>query len=373
MKDFSVYVHIPFCTARCRYCNFYSGENHTLIPSYPALILAEAEARKGEYGNRGAFSLYLGGGTPSLLGPKGINAIVTGIKEKIGLLPDAEITVEVNPSSAPRFAQLKSSGVNRLSLGVEALTDRNLILLGRPHTSKEALDSIKEAEGEGFSVSADLLYGYEGLGNEELLQAAESLIEAGVEHLSAYSLELKGRGENFPELRNLPPEEEEEQAARLASFLEEKGLAQYEVSNFASPGRMSRHNLGYWTGKGYMGLGPGAHGFNPALAPFGERRWNLENLAEYARALNEGRPPPHETERPGKSEALLERLFLTLRMKMPFDPASITQDPDISPLIARLVTSGDLAALPGNLFIPTSRGLKRADGLASWLHGRLAP
>lgn len=279
--------------------------------------------------------------------------------------------MEVNPSSAPRLEELAPSGVNRLSIGVEALNDANLALLGRPHTASEALATVREAALAGYSVSADLLYGYQGLETGELLAWAEKLVDEGAEHISAYSLELKGRGENFPELKNLDPEKEEEQASLLAQFLEKRGLIQYEVSNFARPGRMSRHNLAYWLGAGFMGLGPGAHGFNPAVLPHGERRWNLENLAGYENALREGKDPPHETERPNAGEALLERLFLTLRLKMPFDPGLITKDPSFSPLLEKLVTSGDLSPLPGRLFIPTSKGLKRADGLASWLHKRL--
>lgn len=365
----SIYVHVPFCISRCSYCNFYSGEQLSRMEGYPERILAEAGLRRPQFSDPFAATLYIGGGTPSLLGVERIARLIAGIKEIFPLVRDAEVTVEVNPSSALDFASLARAGANRVSIGVQALNDRNLTLLGRVHTGKEALNAVKEAVAAGLNVSADLIYGYEGLTVADIAASADALIDAGVVHLSAYSLEV---GEKCA-VRKANEEEEQAQADALLERLESRGFLHYEVSNYALPGRESRHNTGYWEGWGYMGLGPGAHGYLPHLGINGERYSNNPDLTSWRKAIDTGALPPCETERPSDSEAALERLFLAFRRSAPFDIRSLGEISGLEAALSRLIESGDLVNAGEFSYRVTSQGLRRADGLACHIHSLIFP
>lgn len=365
----SIYVHVPFCVSRCGYCNFYSGEPLSSMDGYPALILAEAKLRRPAVPDPGAATLYIGGGTPSLLGVGRLAELVVGLSRVFPLKPGAEITVEVNPSSSLDFNALADGGVNRVSVGVQAVSDDHLARLGRPHSAAEALQTLQSAAKAGLSVSADLIFGYAGLTVADLLAAADGVIDAGASHLSAYSLEI-GPG---CRVERAEEAEEEAQEEALSAHLEKRGFTRYEVSNYALPGKESRHNTGYWEGWGYMGLGPGAHGFLPHAGENGERYANLPNLAEWKRVLEAGSLPPHQSEWPTDSEAALEKLFLALRRTAPFNAGAISSSPEFLTEIERLATAGDLTSPAPLHFAVTQKGLRRADGLAMHLHSVLFP
>lgn len=369
----SLYVHVPFCLARCAYCAFYSGEPLSETAAYPALVLAEAAARADADPQPAAETLYFGGGTPSLLGEEGLARLVEGFSTVYGLAPGAEVTAEVNAGASLSYSRLAAAGVTRVSLGVQSLCDAHLARLGRGHGAAQALDAVRDAVAAGLNVSADLLYGYEGLTAQRLVEDAGRLLDLGVRHLSAYSLET-GSGHSPP--APAAAEEETRQWEALARFAASRGLAAYEVSNFAVPGSESRHNTVYWEGGGYLGFGPGAHGFDPARGPFGSRRWNDPGLAQWAACLQEGRTPPGGSEELTRDEALLESLFLALRRNAPFSPWALARRyelsaPLLSSLLGELAASGDLEASSGGCYRPTPGGMRRADGLALWLAGRL--
>jgi len=370
---FLIYVHVPFCLTRCGYCNFYSGEPLEARPKFPALVLEEARHRRSCFGEGLATSIYIGGGTPSLLGEKPLEGLVGGLLAIFEVAPDAEITVEVNPSSSLDFRNLANSGINRVSVGVQAMQERNLKILGRPHGAGKALSTVINAVESGMNVSADLIYGYRGLTTADLLESARIMVESGVKHLSAYSLETGGGGRPKGRLKAAGEKRVEEQGAALLGFLAKAGLRCYEVSNFAIPGFESGHNLGYWRGEAYLGLGPGAHGFFPLAGENGMRYANAPDLAGYASAIDSGEVPPGAEEYPTHAERVLEKLFLALRQTARFDPKSITTNPVFNPLLEMMADSGDLVRQDRGLYVPTPRGLFRADGLALWLHSKLFP
>jgi oxygen-independent coproporphyrinogen-3 oxidase len=367
----SLYIHVPFCQSRCTYCNFYSGEPLEGLADYPALIAAEAILRSRQLRPGPLKTLYLGGGTPSLLGVEGIGEILRAIKDITPLESGCEVTVEVNPASALDFRALAALGVTRVSVGVQALDDANLATLGRTHSAKDALETVREAVAAGMDVSGDLIYGYEGLDCETLTEAAKTLVKCGVGHLSAYSLE-----DSTPD--GVPHTTSEVEAAHreaLVTTLADLGIERYEVSNFARPGCESRHNVNYWEGGGYLGLGPGAHGYLPEVGNFGERYENQPDLAAYRSALERGELPSMSRELLTREDALMERLLLQLRRASAFSstdllPDSSTELTAFRKLLKELCKSGDLVAL-GSDYVPTPSGLERADGLALWLFERL--
>lgn len=372
----SLYVHVPFCRSRCAYCAFYSGEPLADLASYPSLLATEVRLRAaGAFGP--VHTLYFGGGTPSLLGPRGIGEILAAVDRAWGIAPEAEITVEANPGTDPDFAGLWAAGANRLSLGVQGLDDQVLARLGRPHRAADALAALDAAQAAGFQrLSADLLYGLPGLAPETLAAWASLLVARGVAHLSAYSLELHDgtalAADAAAGTFALPGEDEEEaQTDALGAALTAVGLERYEVSNFARPGERCRHNLAYWEGRPYLGLGPGAHGYDPRVSPWGTRCWNNPSLAPYRTAILAGNLPPGGHEPLTRPEALLETLFLTLRRPDPIDFGALVERFGLSSgafaeALGICRRDGLIQEHPQG-WAPTPHGLRRADGLALWL------
>lgn len=374
----ALYVHVPFCRSRCGYCGFYTGEPLDRLAGYPAQVAAEARLRGPGSRRRGLLtSVYLGGGTPSLLGPEGVIQVLEAAQRAWGIAQAAEVTVETNPAAGAELRALRGAGVTRLSVGVQALDDRVLAALGRPHDAAQARRTLEEAGCAGFAaVSADLLYGLPGLVPETLGAWVRELAGRGVCHVSAYSLELHP-GTPLAEavaagrLRPCGAEEEEAQWEALNEALAAEGFQAYEVSNFARPGAWSRHNQAYWDGSPYVGLGPGAHGYDPEAGPWGTRWWNAPGLAGYGECLEAGELPPGGREELGRAEALLEALFLAFRRAAPLEPQALAARFGLSGArwtraLANLETQGLLTRGEGASFTPTAAALRRADGLALW-------
>ena len=275
MSEIGVYVHFPFCKRRCAYCDFFSDTRDALIPRYVDALCSQIEHRDAV---KKADSVYFGGGTPSLMDPKSLEKIMNAIGSHFDLTPDCEITLEANPSSADekKLAAYRSLGVNRLSLGIQSFDDRELKAVGRLHDSLTARLAIKAARKAGFErLSVDLIYGLPYQTMESFMRSLGEAARSGADHLSCYCLTLR---ENSP-LLGLPlPDEELQREMYLycCEYLEKAGFGQYEISNFARPGSYSRHNMKYWTGAEYAGLGAGAHGFEK-----GERYMIPEDLPGY--------------------------------------------------------------------------------------------
>ncbi|GAA4525987.1 radical SAM family heme chaperone HemW [Chelativorans composti] len=266
---FGVYVHWPFCAAKCPYCDFNSHVRHKPVdqPRFAAAFLREMERMRERTGPRTVSSIFLGGGTPSLMEPATVGAVLDGVAKFWTVAPDAEITLEANPSSveANRFRGYRAAGVNRVSLGVQALNDRDLRFLGRLHNVEEALYAIGLAREIFPRMSFDLIYARPGQTAEAWAAELKQAIGHAVDHLSLYQLTIE-EGTAFHGLYkagkiDIP---DPDHAAQLYEITQEvtaaHGLPAYEVSNHARPGSESRHNLIYWRYGQYVGIGPGAHG-----------------------------------------------------------------------------------------------------------------
>ncbi len=284
-----VYIHIPFCRARCRYCDFntYSGLEK-LIPQYVGALLREMEGWRAL--SLQSTSVYFGGGTPSLLSAKNVQLILNACRDSFSIAGEAEIILEANPGTlAPAFLEsIRKCGVNRLSLGVQSFDDEMLKMLGRLHEASEARGAYIEARSAGFdNISVDLMY---GLPSQTLKQWEDGLgeaVELGPEHLSLYALTLEEHAPLFMDISsNLIPAPDPDLAADMYSLaenvLEKAGYVHYEISNWARPGRESTHNLTYWQAGSYTGIGAGAHSYFK-----GERCWNVAHPLEYIRRIEE--------------------------------------------------------------------------------------
>ncbi len=273
-----LYVHIPFCRRKCSYCDFYSlAGRQKSLDSYIDAILSEAETYPGLLFD----TLYIGGGTPSLMGGKLLKKLLDGLKNRFDLSGLIEASIEANPESAARefLEAAKESGINRVSFGVQSLNDDELKSVGRIHSTGQAIEAIRLAKSVGFpAISADLIIGLPGQTRKSLLQSIDRLAGLEIQHLSAYCLSLEEGtplSDNPPD--NLASDDEqaelfEEAAARLV----ELGFVHYEISNFARPGYACRHNLNYWRGGEYLGLGAAA-----ASHLRGKRSRNKSDLDAY--------------------------------------------------------------------------------------------
>ena len=265
---FGVYVHWPFCQAKCPYCDFNSHVWSEIDQRrWRSALLAELDAAHARSSDRAADTVFFGGGTPSLMAPETVAAIIERIDSLWGLAPDAEISLEANPTSveAGRFRGYSDAGVNRLSLGVQSLRDSDLTSLGRLHTAAEGRAAFEVARSIFARVSFDLIYARVGQTVESWRKELRSALTSAVDHLSLYQLTIEP-GTRFFELhqKGRLKTPEEEIAAALYEVTQDlcdaAGMPAYEVSNHARPGAESRHNLVYWRYGDYAGVGPGAHG-----------------------------------------------------------------------------------------------------------------
>lgn len=359
-----LYVHVPFCVRKCAYCDFYSlpGTAHP-IQAYVAAVIAEARGWQGLE----AGTLYVGGGTPSLLGAEGLATLLSSLRETLSLLTLCEATMEVNPESAsPALLQTaRRQGIDRISVGVQSLSDAELAGVGRIHTSAQAEAAVTQAVAMGFAVSADAIAGLPGQDWPSLRRTLERLIALGAEHISLYCLELAtGTPLAVHPPADLPSDDSQADLFEAAcDLLASAGFMHYEVSNFSLPGRQCRHNLNYWRGGEYLGLGPAAASHlagrrwrnKPDLRSYlrapGSQREDIELLppaqkaAEEAmlrlRLLLEGLPPQGLAERfgPENVAALLERLEALRRQRLlSFDGTAYRLPPQ------RVLTSNPILA-----------------------------
>ena len=266
---FGVYLHWPFCAAKCPYCDFNSHVRHQPVdqPRFVAAFLKEMETMRAISGPRTVTSMFLGGGTPSLMDPATVEAILDGVARHWHVPDGIEITMEANPSSveADRFRGYRAAGVNRVSMGVQALNDKDLKFLGRLHNVEDALKAIKLAREIFPRMSFDLIYARPGQTVEDWEQELKQAISYAVDHLSLYQLTIE-EGTPFFGLHKagklIVPDGEQSAILYEATqeITEAHGMPAYEVSNHARPGAESRHNLTYWRYGDYAGIGPGAHG-----------------------------------------------------------------------------------------------------------------
>lgn len=277
-----IYVHIPFCLVHCPYCDFNAHAGMDDIkPAYVEALLKESRAAAD---GGPVETIFLGGGTPTELDPAQLARILAALRESFAVAPDAEVAIEANPESATRatFDGLRDAGFTRVSLGVQSLAPHVLTWLGRAHTPEQALTALADAQAAGFDhVNADLIFGTPGETLADWRASIEGILTTGVDHVSTYALQVEERTPLHAwvakGIREAP--DDDDQADRYdiaADLLPAAGLERYEISNWARPGAWSRHNLGYWTGAGYLGFGAGAHGLRN-----GRRSWNVLSPRTY--------------------------------------------------------------------------------------------
>jgi oxygen-independent coproporphyrinogen-3 oxidase len=316
-----LYLHIPFCSSICNYCNFNRGLFDAALKTRYVEAL-DAEIRRSDEHGRPADTIYFGGGTPSLLEPEEIARLITACHETFAMPGDVEITLETNPetSSVERMERFRAAGVNRISFGVQSFREPELKRLGRLHTADRAVAAVGEARRAGMdNISLDLMMWLPQQSREHWQESVEALIEVGPEHASLYLLELYPNAPLKEEMARsgwslAPDDDAAEMYLWSLDRLDRAGYQQYEISNVARPGRESRHNLKYWTDGEWAAFGCGAHG-----TIGGVRSRNVASTDEYVRRIAEGRSPVSEVRRLTPAEHLEEALFTGLRLAAGLD------------------------------------------------------
>lgn len=345
-----IYVHIPFCKSRCSYCDFYSstyqGNREVLIQN----ICQELVEQKNFFLNNEIIkTIYLGGGTPSLLNNKDLNQIFETIKNNFTLDLE-EVTLEANPDdlSIKKISELKKFPINRLSIGVQSFFDKDLLFINRRHTAQQAIHAIKRCQDNGFeNVSIDLIYGLPNQTLENWGENIETAISLNVPHISAYHLTFEGgtkitRQRDSGLFKEIDEDLSFEMYRLLIKKLTKANISQYEISNFAKYGFESKHNSSYWNETPYLGVGPAAHSFNGKT-----RRWNISNSRLYLQLRKEHKIF-YETENIDTQTRYNDLIITSLRTirGLDFNKFIKTFDNDIISYfekeISRFTTSGDI-------------------------------
>ena len=287
-----LYIHIPYCQSKCIYCDFYSTPQVETMELYVNSLLCEASLRASEIGNSSTFTtLYIGGGTPSVMPTNLLIALVTGLGEILDLSHLEEFTIEVNPDdvACDYIKAMRQLGVNRVSMGVQSFNDNELRAINRRHTAQQAIDAVSAIKDADINnISVDLIYGLPGQSLDSWRHNVEQAIALGVQHISAYCLSYEPgtRLWVMREQGKLQEVSDDDCIAMhdmLVAMLKEAGFEHYEISNFALPGFRSRHNSSYWNYTPYLGLGAAAHSFDGTT-----RRYNPSNIKLYIKTLSSG-------------------------------------------------------------------------------------
>jgi oxygen-independent coproporphyrinogen-3 oxidase len=293
-----IYLHIPFCRKRCHYCDFFKSTDLRPKTRIIEALKQELILRSGELDSDEVNTIYLGGGTPSVLVVGELKDLLQTIKSGFNVSPEAEITMEANPDDLSQaiLSYLREVGYNRLSMGIQSFSEADLKLMNRRHGVFQAVQSVKWAKKAGFSnISIDLIYGLPNQNLAEWERNVETAIELDVQHISAYNLTYH-EGTVFYDqlkqgiLKELPDELSLQQFQLMIRRLKEAGFEHYEISNFCKPGFYSKHNSSYWKNEKYLGIGPSAHSFDLT-----SRRWNVSSIHEYLDGI-ENRKPYSESE-----------------------------------------------------------------------------
>jgi oxygen-independent coproporphyrinogen-3 oxidase len=376
-----LYLHVPFCAHRCHYCDFntYAGMDE-LIPRYVAALRADLAAVAaagpqavappgGEQRREWPMftSVFVGGGTPTLLAPGDLAGVLTLVREVLPLAADAEVTVEANPETvtADRLAPLVEAGLDRISMGAQSFAPHVLAALGRRHAPERPLRAVEAARAAGVRrVSLDLIYGTPGETDADWEASLRSAIGAGVDHVSAYALTVEANTEYAARVRRgtaaAPDEDVQgERMATAARVLGAAGFARYEVSNWARPGEACRHNLTYWRGGNWLGIGAGAHGHWA-----GRRWWSLRAPARYTDAALAGASTTAGAEVLDEDTRRVERLLLGLRTVEGVARAEVEP---VDEAAARALCAAGLLRDDGRRLALTPAGLALAGGVTERL------
>src|SRR5947209_19766494 len=366
-RPFGLYLHVPFCITRCGYCDFNTYTPAELGGVNPdawlQVLAAELELAATRLGGPTVQTVFIGGGTPSLLGGERLARVLKSVRDNFELAADAEVTTEANPESAwpDFFAAARAAGCTRVSLGMQSVAPHVLGVLDRIHTPNRSAAAAREALAEGFEQrSLDLIYGTPGATEDDLLWSVETAIETGVDHVSAYALVVEDGTALARRVRSgeLAAPDDDVLARRyelLDEQLSQAGLDWYEVSNWSRPGGQCRHNMGYWDGGQWWGAGPGAHSF------VGDTRWwNVKHPNAYAQQLGEARLPVAGFEQLDAATRHTEDVLLRIRLRQGLRTDLLDQSERER---ADVAIDDGLLVREGERLVLTNRGRLLADGV----------
>jgi len=379
--SFSLYVHIPYCQAKCPYCDFNSyAASAWPEADYTAGLIAEIELRCSEapFADQSLRTIFFGGGTPSLFAPESIGRILETANRRFGIERDAEITLEANPGTVnhAKLAGLRAAGVNRISFGAQSFDDATLKFLGRIHDAAQTREAAAMAHRAGFDrLNLDLIFAVPGQTLASVISDIEQAAALGPDHISAYNLTFEEGTAFFTDLKRgrIKPLANDDQAAMYAAVREElprRGYAIYEISNYAQPGCEARHNLTYWRAQTYLGIGAGAHSFalGSAGGGYGRRWWNERNPARYIELASQGGTAEAGAEEINSATGASEFVFLNLRLRAGFELEDFqarfgrTFDEIFGARAEPLIEGGLLTRGNDRIFL-SDRGLELADSV----------
>jgi oxygen-independent coproporphyrinogen-3 oxidase len=368
---FGIYVHVPFCVTRCGYCDFNTYTPAELGGVNPdawlSKLRAELELAGARLGAPTVHTVFVGGGTPSLLGSARLATVLDSVRENFELAPDVEVTTEANPESTwpEMFDGLRSAGYTRISLGMQSVAPRVLATLDRVHSPGRAVTAAGEAKAAGFEhVSLDLIYGTPGESDDDLLRSVDAAIGADVDHVSAYALVVEeGTALARRVRRGEIAAPDDDVLAHRYELVDEQlsaaGFSWYEVSNWSRPGGQCRHNLGYWDGGQWWGAGPGAHSYVGAT-----RWWNVKHPNAYAQILGDAALPVAGFEQLTAGQRHTEDVLLRIRLRQGLSPALLD---DAERERAAVAVEDGLLTTDGERLVLTDRGRLLADGVVRML------
>jgi len=357
-----LYIHVPFCKTKCPYCDFYSVTDLSLVDKWLDALQKEMSFYCHNFS---VFdSLYLGGGTPTLLKRSQMKRLFDNLRSHFSFLPNTEITVEANPDdiTTAKLSVLQTMAVNRLSIGVQSFNETELLFLKRRHTGHNATKAVKLAKTYGFTnIGIDLMYGFEGQTKESWLDTMKAAVDLDPMHLSCYQFTLEeetpyGRLKAEGKLKPITEEEERDFFLLTSSFLNLNGFVHYEVSNYGKgKEHFSRHNQKYWHHVPYLGLGPAAHSFKN-----NKRWWNYRSVEKYCHMLSQGKIPVEGSEALSSDQLKLERLYLGFRTENGVSLDEISGSDSMARVLSQLKRSG-FVKIRNNMIIPTLKGYLIAD------------
>ncbi|OFX74241.1 MAG: hypothetical protein A2X12_06885 [Bacteroidetes bacterium GWE2_29_8] len=322
-----IYIHIPFCKKKCNYCNFYSS---TLIKHEDEFIKAitnEIKLQK-QFINEQVQTIYFGGGTPSILKTQSIEKILNAIHANFNISQNTEVTIEVNPDNITTnyIKDIVTIGINRISIGIQSLNDKELILLNRKHDSNQAINALNIIKNNGITnISADIIYGIPYSNLKTLEDNLNQIINLDIPHISAYALTIEdntllNKKIQQKKITTLDDDFLFEQYSLLCSFMKKNNYLHYEISNFAKEDFASKHNSNYWKNIPYLGLGPSAHSFN-----INNRFWNISDINKYIQALNQN-IIPQTIESLSLTDKYNEFIMISLRTSFGLDLNKLKQN-----------------------------------------------
>jgi oxygen-independent coproporphyrinogen-3 oxidase len=366
-----IYVHVPFCKVKCHYCDFHFSVQLKNRAALIAAICSELVIRQKYIGDEIVRTIYFGGGTPSVIEIELLHDILQTMRLNYTIDPDCEITLECNPDDLDeeKLMALRKFGVNRLSIGIQSFNNDVLEFMNRAHNSAEATNAVVMAKACGFdNITIDLIYGVPGTTIETWKDQLNLMLELGVPHLSAYCLTIEENTVfgNWQKKGKLKPYEDQEslkQFQYLIDFMEKHGYEQYEISNFAKPNFISKHNSAYWLGEKYLGVGPSAHSFNGA-----KRSWNVANNPKYIQLIKK-EEVFNEEETLSTKDQFNEYILTRLRTKWGISLADLAEiSPkmlaDSMPVLIENVSDGNLLK-NGDIYTLTNQGKFIADGISA--------